>query len=173
MSFLRLVDKMNPMIASFWIVVVITVYGFDHEANAGLVCSQDQLVGDWKLCSAEDLVNGKWVRSFGDEPVGYFSFSSTGLASVQFMKAPSIANGDNESNSYLAYFGKYSVNEHRCEFTVDIEGSLKTSLVGTKAVRPFSVENASILKIGDGVTFRRRFVRRGHECSIESHAERL
>src|SRR4051794_25261096 len=77
-------------------------------------CSQELLVGNWTLISAEDLIDGKWVRSFGDQPRGYFSFSSDGLASVQFMKFPLSNESAPDSNRYLAYFGRYTVDENKC-----------------------------------------------------------
>jgi len=49
---------------------------------------KNELIGTWKLESAEDFLNGQWVKAFGDSPKGYFSFGSDGHVSVQFMKFP-------------------------------------------------------------------------------------
>ena len=132
----------------------------EAEAATSLTsqCGKDALIGNWKLILAEDFIDGKWVRFFGDEPQGYFSFSPDGWASVQFMKFPLDKSAPGEK-SYLAYFGRYSVDQKACTFTVAIEGALNQNLVGTKAERPFKLEGSETLYVGDGISFRRTFVR--------------
>lgn len=64
----------------------ISVGTFESEASQA--CKRQDLIGAWKLASAEDVVNGEWVATFGENPRGYFSFGSDGTASVQFMRYP-------------------------------------------------------------------------------------
>lgn len=144
------------------IYLFATLIVLQHAGHAASQpeCTQENLVGDWQLVSAEDFISGKWVQSFGDKPIGYFSFSKEGFASVQFMKAPLDSENAPSSSSYLAYFGKYSVNQEKCTFSISVEGSLDRKRLRTTAIRPFEFERKDILHVGDGVTFRRTFVRK-------------
>jgi hypothetical protein len=119
-----------------------------------------ELIGTWRLVSAEDLIEGQWRQTFGDAPKGYYSFDNQGHASVQLMKYPldpPLTGGD-PLKGYLAYFGAYTVDEASSTFTVQVEGALNAKLVGSKQVRLFRFDNGKLV-IGDLVTYRRTFVK--------------
>ena len=59
--------------------------------KSSLKSLQKQLVGTWKLISAEDFdpKTKKWKPySFGNPPSGYFIYDATGHASIQIMTTP-------------------------------------------------------------------------------------
>ena len=92
-----------------------------------------QIVGTWKLISAENKVNGKWTPYvFGNPPSGYFIYDATGRASIQIMTTPpqKVADPDNPTpaealnifNNYIAYYGTYTLDA--VNITVKVEGAL-------------------------------------------------
>jgi hypothetical protein len=163
--------KRTSIFAAILNMIVISARCYADEGSTA--CTRDNLIGTWRLVTAEDFVSGQWVPTFGVNPRGYFSFGSDGSASVQFMKFP-IGNSTNANSSgnYLAYFGKYTVDEVNCTFTVTVEGSLNPTLVGSDQRRSFEFDNGE-LHIGDGVSFRRTFVKNtGSEIASERELSR-
>jgi hypothetical protein len=129
---------------------------------------QSDVVGTWRLISAEDKDSktGKWVPyTFGNPPSGYFIYDATGHASVQIMTTPpqTIAtDGPTPEqalaifNNYIAYYGSYTVDS--ANITVQVEGALDPSQVGTPQVRPYEVSGDTLI-IGDQVTYKRTLKR--------------
>ena len=131
--------------------------------------SKNQVVGTWRLISAEDKDpnTGKWVPyTFGNPPSGYFIYDATGHASVQIMTTPpqQIATPDSPTpdealaifNAYIAYYGTYTVDS--ANITVQVEGALDPSQVGTAQVRPYKLSGNTLI-IGDQVTYKRTLER--------------
>ena len=130
---------------------------------------QSQVVGTWRLISAEDKdpTTGKWVPyTFGNPPSGYFIYDATGHASVQIMTTPpqQIATPDSPTpdealaifNAYIAYYGSYTVDS--ANITVQVEGALDPSQVGSPQVRPYQLKGDTLI-IGDQVTYKRTLKR--------------
>jgi hypothetical protein len=127
---------------------------------------QKQLVGTWKLISAEDKdpTTGKWKPyTFGNPPSGYFIYDATGHASIQIMTTPpvTIASPDQGPtpqealaifNGYIAYDGTYTVDE--ANITVKVEGAWDPRQVGSPQARPYQLK-ADRLIIGDRKTYKR------------------
>ena len=131
--------------------------------------SQNQVIGTWRLISAEDKDpnTGKWVPyTFGNPPSGYFIYDATGHASVQIMTTPpqTIATPDSPTpdealaifNAYIAYYGSYTVDS--ANITVQVEGALDPSQVGTAQARPYELSGDTLI-IGDQVTYKRTLKR--------------
>jgi hypothetical protein len=130
---------------------------------------QKQLVGTWRLVSAEDKdpKTNKWVPfTFGNPPSGYFVYDATGHASIQIMTTPpqKIATPDSPTpaealaifNAYIAYYGTYTVDQ--TNISVHVEGALDPSQVGTDQVRPYQLRGDRLI-IGDRVTYKRTLKR--------------
>ena len=126
---------------------------------------QTELVGTWRLISAEDFDSqtGKWVPyTFGNPPSGYFFYDATGHASIQIMTTPpqQIATPDSPTpdealaifNNYIAYYGTYTVDEKNIYHQV--EGAWDPSQVGTVQTRPYELSGDQLI-IGDQVTYKR------------------
>ena len=132
--------------------------------------SHDKVVGTWKLISAEDVdeETGQWVPyTFGNPPSGYFIYDDTGHASIQIMTTPpqQIKTPNSPTppealaifNAYIAYYGTYTVDS--ANITVQVEGALNPSQVGTAQVRPYELSDDDTLIIGDQVTYKRTLKR--------------
>jgi hypothetical protein len=130
---------------------------------------QKQVVGTWKLISAEDRASGSdpWIPyTFGNPPSGYFVYDATGHASIQIMTTPpqKIATPDTPTpaealaifNGYIAYYGTYTVDAKN--ITVQVEGAWDPSQVGSSQARPYQVKGDKLI-IGDQVTYKRTLKR--------------
>ena len=130
---------------------------------------QRQLVGTWKLISAEDVdpKTGKWIPyTFGNPPSGYFIYDATGHASIQIMTTPpvKIATPDSPTpdealaifNGYIAYYGTYTVDD--VNISVQVEGAWDPTQVGTDQARPYELSGDSLI-IGDQTTYIRTLQR--------------
>jgi hypothetical protein len=130
---------------------------------------QKQVVGTWKLISAEDraAASDPWIPyTFGNPPSGYFVYDATGHASIQIMTTPpqKIATPDSPTpaealaifNGYIAYYGTYTVDVKN--ITVQVEGAWDPSQVGSSQARPYQVKGDKLI-IGDQVTYKRTLKR--------------
>ena len=130
---------------------------------------QKQVVGTWKLISAEDRASASdpWIPyTFGNPPSGYFVYDATGHASIQIMTTPpqKIATPDSPTpaealaifNGYIAYYGTYTVDAKN--ITVQVEGAWDPSQVGSSQARPYQVKGDKLI-IGDQVTYKRTLKR--------------
>lgn len=130
---------------------------------------REQLVGTWKLISAEDVdpKTGKWIPyTFGNPPSGYFIYDATGHASIQIMTTPpvKIASPDSPTpeealaifNGYIAYYGTYSVDD--ANISVQVEGAWDPTQVGTNQARPYQLSGETLI-IGDQTTYKRTLER--------------
>jgi hypothetical protein len=132
---------------------------------------QKQLVGTWRLISAEDRNSPQdpWVPyTFGNPPSGYFIYDATGHASVQIMTTPpqTIAEPASQNptpdealavfENYISYYGTYTVDE--TNITVQVEGAWDPRQVGTAQARPYELEGDTLI-IGDQVTYIRTLKR--------------
>jgi len=132
---------------------------------------QKQLVGTWRLISAEDRNSptDPWVPyTFGNPPSGYFIYDATGHASVQIMTTPPQKISEPESQNptpsealavfenYISYYGTWTVDE--TNITVQVEGAWDPRQVGTPQPRPYKLSGDTLI-IGDRVTYKRTLKR--------------
>jgi hypothetical protein len=127
---------------------------------------QKNLVGTWRLMSAEDraFASDPWVNgTFGIPPSGYFIYDATGHASIQIMTTPPVKLADPTSpnsptpaealeifNGYIAYYGTYTLDEKNIYHQV--EGAWDPRQVGSVQTRPFELKGDQLI-IGDQVTY--------------------
>lgn len=138
----------------------------EHSAKA----DQRDLVGTWKLISAEDRKSAKdpWIPgTFGTPPSGYFIYDASGHCSVQIMTVPPVklATPDDPTaeealkifGGYIAYYGTYTVRDGQIH--QQVEGAWDPSQVGTDQARPYELKDRDTLIIGDQVTYKRTLKR--------------
>lgn len=146
----------------------------DNTEKTSLHNVQEQLVGTWRLISAEDKDpnTGQWIPyTFGNPPSGYFIYDATGHASIQIMTTPKqvIDTTGNPPaanptpgqalavfNNYIAYYGTYTVDQ--TNITVQVEGAWDPTQVGTDQARPYELKGDTLI-IGDQVTYKRTLQR--------------
>ena len=122
-----------------------------------------QLVGTWKLMSAEDQQDdGSWKPgTFGTPPSGYFIYAESGYASVQIMPVPpvSVTAPDPQSgpdatqefvSEFISYYGKWTIDE--TYITVQAEGNLSPSGVGQAQARHYTLDGDTLIigSVADG-----------------------
>jgi len=112
--------------------------------------TKDQIVGVWKLVSAEAEQDGKKVEFFGPDPVGIYIFDANGRFFSQISRSdlPKFASGNRyqgtpEENKavvqgFIAYFGTYSVTESGV-LTLHMLNSSFPNFNGTDQKRSISI----------------------------------
>lgn len=123
-----------------------------------------QFAGMWRLRSFEQLSPNGVTYPFGKDVSGLIVYDPSGLMSVQLARSPMprFSNSDSEPgdpfkepvysgeaagsglnelervfDSYLAYFGSYTLNWADQTVTHHVEGSNRPSFVNRKLVRAF------------------------------------
>ena len=112
--------------------------------------NSDQLAGTWKLVSFEfRAADGRVFKPFGDEPKGVIIGDKLGNVAAQVMASgrKNFASQDvgkatpeealAAMSSYVAYFGRASVDEKGGKITTRVIGSLIPNWTGGDQVRLF------------------------------------
>jgi len=136
-----------------------TVTRYDLDDATTLCRMQSHgLVGTWTLVRYEDRLaaGGEVVKPFGEHPVGQLIYDENGHMSIQLMKVPhpKIASGDDEKvtpaekqalyDAYVAYFGRYRVDDTRHVVVHEVEGDLADAYVGQNQERPYVLEGDTL-----------------------------
>ena len=132
-------------------LALLTILGWS-DPTRGPQSVPGTLVGSWRLVAYEDRPSaGSPVFPFGKNPKGLLIYSSTGQMSIQIMKQPHprVASGDEEKvtpeekqtlfDSFMAYFGTYSVEPTRGVVIHHVEGDLWGVFDGKAEERPFEL----------------------------------
>ncbi len=112
----------------------------------------DKFVGVWRLLSIEYRTDdGAIVESpYGSEPDGTIMYDSLGNMAAQigkkdrtrFSSADRMAGSADEKKaafeSYVAYFGRYRVDERERTVTHDVQQALFPNWIGSKQVRYYT-----------------------------------
>lgn len=114
---------------------------------------KEKFVGTWRLIDYEYLrSDGERLWPFGQSPVGVIIYTADGFMSVQILDSerPMFVGGNRWNatltemaaafESYLAYFGRYEVDEAGGFVTHQIEGSLFPEYSGSSQIRYFEFE---------------------------------
>jgi hypothetical protein len=170
---------MNAPKCMRWVVVVVAAGLLGGWAAAAEPAAKPPgIVGTWKLVRYEDQPpEGPKQFPLGEHPVGQLIYTADGHMSIQLMKVPhpKIASGDDTKvtpeekqalfDAYVAYFGKYRVDEKRHVVIHDVEADYADVFIGKSEERPYLLEG-DVLKLvptwtQDGKTWKgvREFVR--------------
>jgi hypothetical protein len=106
---------------------------------------ETELVGVWKLesCIHEDIETGAPKARFGENPTGYFVFTSSGRAVAILtgegrMPPKTLEDRIDAYGSMLAYSGRYRIQNNTLITRVDV--AWDQSLVGTDQIRYFKID---------------------------------
>jgi len=137
------------------------------------------LVGAWRLVGYEDRPEeGPPVLPFGKNPRGLLIYGSSGQMSIQIMKQPhrKVASGSEVTataaekqalfDSFMAYFGTYTVDSRRGVVVHHVEGDLWGVFDGRDEARPFELS-------GDRLTLHPRWESGGRRWEGIRTFERL
>jgi len=119
--------------------------------------SRQLLIGTWELVSFElHTIGGDELSPLGDAPIGIVIIDKSGYMSAQ------LSRGDRASFSsdpptpveiqtafmgFIAYFGKYRIDEKKQTFTTRVQGSSNPDWIGEDQIRYYEMkDNHLILK---------------------------
>jgi hypothetical protein len=115
--------------------------------RAAPVSIQDQFVGTWRLVSdVEERGGGQSIEPRGPHPIGVLIYDRAGTMSGQIMNSgrPALSTGSADCaaleqtiQSYLAYFGTYTIDEQARTITHHVRGSLVQTQVGSAQLRRY------------------------------------
>jgi len=115
-----------------------SLQGGAHRAN--------QLVGTWRLVSAQDIApDGAVTYPFGRDASGVLTYDAAGTVTTQVMRKERTkwaAFEDAEPEpllSYVAYFGTLEVDATKHIVTHHIRGHLDPTRIGTDILRQYGV----------------------------------
>src|ERR1700741_4331143 len=124
---------------------------------------REKVVGVWSLVSYQSQdEEGNVIYPLGKDATGFIMYHPEGYMSAQLMRQgrPSYASGDLHEGTkeemaiaafgYLAYAGKYEVNEETNTFTHHMEVSMNPTWLGQQQPRVGSIEG-DLLSIYNGL----------------------
>jgi hypothetical protein len=134
-------------VVSILSLATLTVLPWAGPANQPAAIKAAALVGTWSLLSVEERhANGQITHSMGRNPRGLLIYDRAGNMSVQIMRDPSFTpRPANPQDGYLAYFGRYGVNERQATVTHRIHGSMRPAEVGTDYTRSVRLDGERLV----------------------------
>jgi len=128
-----------------------------EEANTKTQNLKDKVVGVWELVSFETKDdNGNKVYPLVEDAIGSIMYHPDGYMSAQLMRQewPAYKSGDvlhgttkemkEAARGYIAYAGKFEVNEEKQELTHHMEVSMNPTFVGQTQPRIAKREGDSL-----------------------------
>jgi hypothetical protein len=128
--------------------------------NPAAAAGEPNLVGTWRLIRFESrFKNGTVDYTYGEHPLGYFIYDTTGHLSIQIMRNPPLtpfASGDDDESTeaekvkafgaYVGDFGTYRVDKAKGVLHHQVEGSINPVYTNTDLLRPYRL-NGDVLII--------------------------
>ena len=147
---MTLVSRLDPWLPPLALMGLIFFLSAQPNLSSGL--------GTWDLVRSEDrpAAGGEPVFPFGEHPRGQLMYDDTGHMSIQIIKIPhpTIASGDEDKVSpaekqalydgYVAYFGRYRVDESRHVVVHAVEGDLADVFIGHDEERPYVLDGDTL-----------------------------
>ncbi|MEP6925925.1 MAG: lipocalin-like domain-containing protein [Pyrinomonadaceae bacterium] len=154
---------MKRLMLSAILIVASSVFVLSQKQNK----TTSSLVGTWKLIAWQNrFPDGEIKYPFGRNPRGLLIYQPNGYMAIQVMKTPhpKVASNDETKitaeekislfDSYVAYFGTYTVDWQKQIVTHKVEGDLSDTYLGTTQERPFELQ-------GDSLTISPRYTEDG------------
>lgn len=124
---------------------------------------RDQAIGTWTLVSYQTAdEEGNVVYPFGKDAKGFIMYNPDGYMSAQLMKSgrPAYESGDlhtgtqeemaEAAHGYLAYSGRFEVDEEKGEFTHHMDVSMNPTWLAQAQPRVAKIEG-DVLSIQNGL----------------------
>ncbi|MCG7343950.1 lipocalin-like domain-containing protein [Sporosarcina sp. ACRSL] len=137
------------------------------------VSLREQVIGTWSLVSYQSAdKNGKVIYPLGEDAKGFIMYNPDGYMSAQLMASGRHAYGSGDlhtgtieemaqaANGYLAYSGRFEVNEEKQELTHYMEVSMNPTWLGQSQPRIAKIDGDVVvifngLKPEDKLTWKR------------------
>lgn len=120
--------------------------------------SKDRLVGTWRLLSSEiQLAGGTVIHPLGEDSQGLLILNSSGTLAAQLMRPgrPAFASGDLLGGTaeeieaaykgYIAFYGKYDVDESDASLSYTVDGSLFPNWIGHPQQRFYELDGDQLI----------------------------
>ncbi|MDW0116347.1 lipocalin-like domain-containing protein [Sporosarcina thermotolerans] len=127
------------------------------------VSLREQVIGTWSLVSYQTTdQDGKVIYPLGEDAKGFIMYNPDGYMSAQLMASgrPAYESGDlhtgtieemaQAANGYLAYSGRFEVNEEKQELTHHMEVSMNPTWLGQSQPRIAKI-NGDVVVIFNGL----------------------
>lgn len=123
-----------------------------------------KFIGTWKLIKCIEINSqGNQFYPWGEDAIGYISYSPAGIMAVQIMrrnrKLPNEKDITKEKfeqeyeieKDYSAYFGPFEIDETNTTVIHIVEGHLNPSMIGKKNIRTYNFYDdiLSLTTVGD------------------------
>jgi hypothetical protein len=112
--------------------------------------SLDRFLGSWRPCSVElRFPDGRVAHPYGESPIGLVVFSADGYLSAHLMRPdrphfaspdvgpPSPEEAREALTGFVAYYGRYEVDESASKLVTHVEGAVTPNWIGGDQVRTF------------------------------------
>lgn len=115
---------------------------------------KEKFSGRWRLVSHEFTTSdGKVFKPYGDDAIGEVMFDSSGRFSAQIMRrdrkitehAPTTDEIKKAYLGYVAYFGRFEVDEEKRMLINHVEGALNPAWVGGVQIRYYEFNGDKII----------------------------
>ena len=119
---------------------------------------KESLLGTWKLVSSVGVYSdGRVIHPYGEKPEGMLVYDQRGNFSGQIQgegrplfQSGNLFKGDSEEikaafEGYVAYYGKYEVDEEAASLTHQGQGSWFPNWVGNTQTRFYSFEKGNLI----------------------------
>jgi hypothetical protein len=110
-----------------------------------MAVSFKKMTGTWDVVEAKfETTDGNIIEPWGPSPIGMGIFTDEGYFSAQFMRSgrakfagefPIPEEKQQTYDDYLAFYGRYSVDEEKGTVSIFIEGSTNANWIGEEQVR--------------------------------------
>ena len=140
------------------LVVAILVASVSEVAQPKTGETAKELIGSWRLLSYEDRdASGTIVYPYGKSPAGLLVYDSTGHMAVQIMKnpPPDVSSDDWDKftvaekvalyEGYVAYFGRFEVDDTRHVVIHLPEADLSRLYIGRREERHFELASNRLI----------------------------
>jgi hypothetical protein len=96
------------------------------------------ILGAWRLVHSKGIdKDGKVSYPFGADAIGYIVYSESGIMAVQISRK--IHRGSSIAEDYLAYFGRYEIDEEKHVIKHFLEGQLVAGRFADKEERRYEL----------------------------------
>ncbi len=108
---------------------------------------QKRFIGTWELVESKTYQDdGSVVYPFGKDAIGKIIYDANDVMAVQITSQHRHGECDKSiTDNYLAYFGRYSIDEDNNLVSHHLEGHLRSEFVGKTVVRQISFNNGLLV----------------------------
>ncbi|MEO6221154.1 MAG: lipocalin-like domain-containing protein [Ginsengibacter sp.] len=132
----------------------------------------NKLLGTWSIIEYSDFdtLTGKWKDRYGQHPRGYFTYTKSGIVSINISTDTPIKVSEDSAKKMsvnyfqmykynaFSYFGTYTVDWKKSIVTHHVKGGSMLWYNGTDQPRQFMIKGDTLI-IGDNKTAKRVLIR--------------